>query len=180
MTTPKLFLTDYASYNNGTQFEFGHWVDMTNFADEVEFADYMTEHFKSADKKSPLPGGSIREEPMFTDYENFPSALYSESGDLKDLFEYINFDDDKKILVAALMELEGFGITEAIEGSDDRYIREFDRWGEDKYNLFNEYFPEADKADDNCNYLSIDYDRFIEDCFLEFESNGATYLIDRQ
>lgn len=35
--TPKLFLTDYASYNNGTQFQFGHWVDLTDFSDATEF-----------------------------------------------------------------------------------------------------------------------------------------------
>ena len=30
-TQPK-FLTDYASYNNGTQFEFGHWVNLEDFS----------------------------------------------------------------------------------------------------------------------------------------------------
>lgn len=33
-TTAKIFLTDYASYNNGTQFEFGHWVELNDFNDE--------------------------------------------------------------------------------------------------------------------------------------------------
>jgi len=55
--TPKLFLTDYASYNNCSQFEFGHWVDLSQFADEIEFSDYITEHFEEADRKSPLPCG---------------------------------------------------------------------------------------------------------------------------
>lgn len=35
--SPKLFLTDYASYNEGKQFEFGHWVDLSQFSDADEF-----------------------------------------------------------------------------------------------------------------------------------------------
>jgi hypothetical protein len=27
-----IFLTDYASYNDGSQFEFGHWVKLNQFA----------------------------------------------------------------------------------------------------------------------------------------------------
>jgi hypothetical protein len=54
--TAKLFLTDYASYNNGTQFEFGHWVDLTDFADAEDFLEYVKNHFKEADKKSPFKG----------------------------------------------------------------------------------------------------------------------------
>jgi hypothetical protein len=74
----KLFLTDYASYNNGTQFEFGHWVDLTEFQRfTLEFMDYINDHFKRADKISPLD--SPREEIMFTDYEDLPERLYSET-----------------------------------------------------------------------------------------------------
>ena len=83
--SPKLFLTDYASYNNGTQFQFGHWVDLDQFNDEDEFSEYITKHLAECDKKSPLGFGSIREEPMFTDFENFPRELYSESCSPSDL-----------------------------------------------------------------------------------------------
>jgi len=181
MKSPKLFLTDYASYNNGTQFQFGHWVDLDDFADENDFADYMTKHFKECDEKSPLGSGSIREEPMFTDFENFPKELYSESGDLKGLFEYINLEDNKKLLVAALMDQEGYKVSEAISESENRTLTEYDKYhNNDKYDLFAMYYPEADKADNECQYLSIDYDRFIDENFLTFEQDGKTYLIDRQ
>lgn len=89
-TTPRIFLTDYASYNNGTQFEFGHWVDLTDFSDADELNEYISNHFKEADEKSPL--GSPREEIMITDYEGFPEKFYSESYDsslIEDLFEYL-------------------------------------------------------------------------------------------
>jgi len=76
----KLFLTDYASYNNGTQFEFGHWVDLNDFSDASEFFEYIGKHFKDCDAKSPLDEfGSKREEIMFTDFEGFPRSLYGET-----------------------------------------------------------------------------------------------------
>ena len=49
----KIFLTDYGSYNFGTQFEFGHWVHLDRFADADELNAYIAKHFKEADKKSP-------------------------------------------------------------------------------------------------------------------------------
>lgn len=102
-TTAQIFLTDYASYNNGTQFEFGHWVDLSQFSDAEELNDYIVEHFAECDEKSPLPCGSKREETMITDYEGFPDEFYSESGCNWDkIFKYIEIDwenltDDEKI-----------------------------------------------------------------------------------
>lgn len=102
-TTAQIFLTDYASYNNGTQFEFGHWVDLSQFSDAEELNDYIVEHFAECDEKSPLPCGSKREETMITDYEGFPEEFYSESGCNWDkIFKYIeidfeNLDDSEKI-----------------------------------------------------------------------------------
>jgi len=100
-TTPKIFLTDYASYNNGSQFEFGHWVDLTDFSDADELNDYIVNHFAECDKKSPLD--SPREETMITDFEGFPEEFYSESGcNFEKIFKYIeldydNLDDGEKI-----------------------------------------------------------------------------------
>ena len=103
-TTPQIFLTDYASYNNGTQFEFGHWVDLTQFSDVDELNEYIKNHFEECDKESPLDEyGSKREEIMITDYEGFPEEFYSESGcDFEKIFKYIEIDwenksDDEKI-----------------------------------------------------------------------------------
>lgn len=98
---PKLFLTDYASYNNGTQFEFGHWVDLEDFMDADQFFEYVAEHFEEADEKSPIDEFTTREEPMFTDYEGFPKWLYGESmshSDVQKIYDYIehfgDMDDD--------------------------------------------------------------------------------------
>lgn len=103
-TTAKIFLTDYASYNNGTQFEFGHWVDLSDFNDAEELNEYISNHFKECDEKSPLDEyGSKREETMITDFEGFPDEFYSESGcNFEKIFKYIeigfeDLSDDEKI-----------------------------------------------------------------------------------
>lgn len=94
-TTPRIFVTDYASYNNGTQFEFGHWVDLTDFSDADELMEYIGNHFAEADEKSPLD--SPREEIMITDYEGFPKQLYSEAmndTDFDNIFNLIDWIED--------------------------------------------------------------------------------------
>jgi antirestriction protein len=95
---PAIFLTDYASYNNGTQFEFGHWVDLTQFNNAQELGIYISKHFEKCDKKSPLDQyGSKREETMITDFEGFPEEFYSESGcNFEKIFKYIEIDFENK------------------------------------------------------------------------------------
>ena len=90
--TAKLFVTDYASYNEGKQFEFGHWVDLTKFSDAEEFNTYITTHFNDV-------VGLKDFEPMYTDFEVFPNSLYSESmneSELEKIFKYIELDYENK------------------------------------------------------------------------------------
>lgn len=94
----KVFLTDYNSYNEGDQFKFGHWVDLTEFSGVEEFKDYLDNHFKNV-------VGLEDYEPMYTDFEGFDESLYSESmsdTDLEKIFQYIEIgyedkDDSEKI-----------------------------------------------------------------------------------
>ncbi|TSE11325.1 antirestriction protein ArdA [Aquimarina algiphila] len=175
--TPRVFLTDYASYNEGTQFEFGHWVDLDDYSDETELMEYISNHFDECDEKRPLLCGSEREEIMITDYEGFPKELYSESGgNFEQIYEFINLSDDQKIAVAFMIE-QNCDLEYAIDHCEDVYLREFDRHGNDKIELFAEYYPEADKADDDHTYLRIDYDSFLENEFTEFEYEGTNYII---
>ncbi|MEJ7644242.1 MAG: antirestriction protein ArdA [Chryseolinea sp.] len=172
----KIFLTDYASYNNGTQFEFGHWVDLSQFSDVEEFNAYVSKHFVDADKKSPLGDGSTREEMMITDFEGFPRSLYSECGmNFEQLFEYINLDNHEVMAVAFLLE-QGNDFQYAMDHKENVNMTE--NTGRDAhYELFEMYYPDAAKADENCHYLEVDYDRFIDENFTEFEYEGTTYLI---
>ena len=112
-TAPQLFLTDYASYNNGSQFEFGHWVDLTQFSDADELMEYIKTHFAECDEKSPLD--SPREEIMFTDFEGFPKCFYSESMDtdtMEKLFEFIGMDEDDRKLIEMYADATGYDISD--------------------------------------------------------------------
>jgi len=177
-TTPKLFLTDYESYNNGTQFEFGHWVDLSEFSSADEFLEYIETHFKAADEKSPLPCGTPREETMFTDYEGMPRALYSESmsaKELANLFEFLALDEDDRRKTAFIME-QGESVEYALSKYSDVIMHE--DTDNAKYELFEMYYPEAEQAEQACPYVEINYDRFIKENFTEFEYEGQHYLVE--
>lgn len=91
----KIFLTDYASYNNGSQFEFGHWVDLNQFTDVEDLMSYISNHFEECDKDSPLD--SPREEIMITGYEGFPESLYSETMNFETLFKLFDYCEENGI-----------------------------------------------------------------------------------
>jgi antirestriction protein len=176
---PRLFVTDYASYNEGTQFEFGHWVDLSDFSDANDFMQYLSNHFKECDEKRPLACGSPREEYMFTDYEGFPRQLYSESmggKDMEFLSEWIELDDDDKVKAAYLME-NGESVDRALSFYDNVYMREYDGSRKVVWELFEECYPEAEDIENTNPYVSIDYDAFIRNEFNEFEYDGMTYLV---
>jgi hypothetical protein len=173
---PSIFLTDYASYNNGTQFEFGHWVDLTDFTDADELNEYIKNHFEEADEKSPLGWGAIREEIMITDFENFPRSLYSESGmNFENVYEFIDLDDNDKIKVAFIME-QCNDFDYAISHYENVDLTENTR--DNIYDLFEMYYPEALESESKCNYITIDYDRFVKENYTEFDFDGTNYLIN--
>jgi hypothetical protein len=67
----------------------------------------------------------------------------------------------------------------AMQHYEDVYISE-DFGKRTHLELFSERYPEADAADDRCEYLEINYDRFIEDNFTEFSFNGTDYLVENR
>lgn len=177
---PRLFVTDYASYNEGTQFEFGHWVDLSDFSDADDFMEYLSNHFKECDEKRPLWGGAIREEYMFTDYEGFPRELYGESmggKDMERLFEWIELDDDDKIKAAYLME-NSYTVDEALKQYNDVSMHEYDGTRQADWELFELIYPDAEAIENTNQYVTIDYDAFIRNEFNKFEYDGVTYLVD--
>jgi hypothetical protein len=176
MENPSIFLTDYASYNNGKQFEFGHWVDLTDFSDADELNDYIENHFKEADEKSPLGWGGKREETMITDFENLPASLYSESNmNFENIYTYIDLDDNDKIKVNFILE-QNNDFDYAINHYDNVDLTENTR--SNIYDLFEMYYPEACESESKCDYLKIDYDRFIKENYTEFDYEGTSYLIN--
>lgn len=118
LTTAKLFVTDYASYNEGKQFKFGHWVELNDFTDAEEFNEYLTNHFNNV-------VGLQDFEPMYTDFEGFPASLYSESlsnTDLEKIFKYIEIGYEG----ASDSEKVSFWNEYASENCPDDQIFDFD------------------------------------------------------
>ncbi len=132
MNNPAIFLTDYASYNNGTQFQFGHWVNLTDFSDASELMEYIKDHFNEADQVSPLD--SPREEIMITDFEGFPESLYGEAmseQDFEKIYKLIDF-----------MQAEG--------------LDNLDNEGDNLLGLWNEYASET-APDDQIFYFDDEF-----------------------
>ena len=175
-TTPKIFVTDYASYNNGRQFEFGHWLELDQFADAAGFWEYINDHFRECDEKSPLD--SPREELMITDFEGFPNELYSESmssQDFNNLFDYLDLDEDNKIKVCFILE-DGQNFDYAIQKYENVYLTEDLKNA--RYELFEMHYPEIEEISNTCDYLEINYDRFISENFTQFKFEGVYYLVN--
>ena len=174
-TNARIFLTDYASYNNGTQFEFGHWVELDQFADAEELHEYITNHFAEADEKSPLD--SPREEVMITDFEGFPDAFYSESMDFETLFNYFEraeacyYDTD---IIEAFADLGNYDITDIdsfFDALEESYTGEYKSDADFAECLAEElgYLENAQGWPHNC----IDWSSAAYDLMFDYsESNG--------
>lgn len=80
--TPRLYVGTYSKYNNGSID--GAWLDLDDFNDSAEF--YEACQRLHADEADP--------EFMFQDFDGFPKELYSESGNIEAIYEYIDFCRD--------------------------------------------------------------------------------------
>jgi antirestriction protein len=176
-TTAKIFLTDYASYNNGSQFEFGHWVELNDFLDAEELSNYITQHFKECDEESPLD--SPREETMITDYEGFPEAFYSESMNFESLYNYFERAESCGLdteIVEAFASLGNYDVKDT-----DSF---FDALEESYSGSFN---SDEDFAEDTAEQIGveisnswphncIDWERAARDLMLDYYENSGHYF----
>lgn len=167
MSEARIFLTDYASYNNGTQFEFGHWVDLDQFGSADELQEYIKSHFEQADKKSPLPCGTQREEIMITDFEGFPDKFYSECMDFKPLFDYFDLDEDQRLRTDINIEL---GRDE--DDEDTFWIEGSTREWKDVYEAYEMVSGEIKETP----YFSFDWEHYAKECLTEVEVDDVKYI----
>lgn len=158
---PRIFLTDYASYNAGKQFEYGHWVDLDIFSDHDEFMEYVKKHFKKANKESP---DIFREEIMITDYEDFPSELYDESGShIELIFVWMNLEEYEKHQFE--YSIWNHGLSSANNFADVCLYHD------DVEDIFHELYPGTDDLPDYCY---VNYDAFERDCLTSFDCLDGT------
>ena len=172
--SPRIFLTDYGSYNEGRQFEFGHWVDLEDFDSHEELMEYISKHFKECDQKSPL-FGSPREEIMITDFEGFPRTLYSECGNLEQVMAYLNMVEgssyDSEVFESYLaMNDMPRAIEELEEQVEYSYMGEFDSKIDFAHFVFEDYeIPEG------LPYSCINWEWVARD--LDFTDYKGHYFI---
>ena len=177
----RIFLTDYASYNNGSQFEFGHWVELEKFDTADELYKYIKNHFAEADKKSPLDKyGSQREEIMITDFEGFPNEIYSESMNFNHLYEYFERAENcgySNEIIKAYASLGVYGldnIDQFFQSLEESYCGEFSN--------------DVEFADDYCEmhgltkdhevfpYNHIDWDSVADELMFSYDEAEGHYF----
>lgn len=174
----KIFLTDYASYNNGTQFEFGHWVDLDQFNDADELNEYITNHFEKCDETSPLD--SPREETMITDYEGFPKDFYSESSmNFEALFNFFERAEScgySQEVVEAFADLGNYKVEEVDEFFDALEESYQGEYSNDE-NFVSELLEETGCIPSNLPaYVHIDWESTARDVMMDYYSSNGHYF----
>ena len=108
---PSLYVGTYHKYNSGSID--GQWLDLEDYADSEEF--YNACHKLHSDEPDP--------ELMFQDYEDMPSFLYSECGNVDAIYTFIDLDDhDREIIAIYDEEIAPDDFQSVI----DRYAGSFD------------------------------------------------------
>lgn len=119
-TESKVFVTTYELYNNGEQFKnenTGFWIDTYNL--EIET---LEDHFKELCNVEDV-------ELMFTDFEGFPKALYSETmtqTDFDNITTIEGFTDYDLIAFNYLVDFGGYDIKTALEKYEEVDVYEGD------------------------------------------------------
>jgi antirestriction protein len=84
----QVYVSTYHKYNSGSLA--GEWVDVELFKDKDQFLEYCQELHK--DEQDP--------ELMYQDYEGFPECYYSESGIDEDLWDWLDLDEDDRLILS--------------------------------------------------------------------------------
>ena len=147
-TVPSIYVGTYAKYNNGSIN--GALLKLTNYADSKEFYEACKELHKD----------EIDPEYMFQDYEGFPESLYSESGNIDEIYQYLDFINDNNIDAASFEAYMSLGndLEYAIKNFDEAYQG---KWNSERE--FCEYlFDETNEIPSNLTSY-IDYERVSRD-----------------
>lgn len=94
--TPKIYIVDLESYNNGKSS--GLWLDLTDYSDADELMDAINDFLKTS-------GG---EEYAVHDYENLPSSMYSEYmgvRDFEEIYEMMDLAKENDLPLDVAMEV---------------------------------------------------------------------------
>jgi hypothetical protein len=174
--TPRIFVGDYASYNEGNIS--GDWFDLTDYDDYSEFYEAIEEMFKKLDKSHPLDFGLPREEQMFQDWENIPSEFIGESHISENFWPYMEVIEEKgwdeKQLKFALECVDNYDLTDKTndlqEIFEEVHITECDKYDLGMHYLLNYLHLDKDAAEKVHSCVDDEY------CINEMGHSGAVIL----
>lgn len=160
INNPSLYVGTYTKYNNGSIF--GAWLDLTDYADSQDF-------YKAC---AVLHNDEVDPEFMFQDFENFPKSLYSESGNIDAIYDYINFINNTYLSIEAVNAGLELGIP--LDKLEDAYFGQF-------YNdtdLAYDYVQSADLLQGIPDTIAryFDYEAFGRDLSFDFIEHNGFYF----
>lgn len=148
--TIQIYVGTYGKYNSGSIA--GKWLDLEDYADSEEFYKACKELHKN--ESDP--------EFMFQDYEGFPSGLYCESGNIEEIYAFIDLDVWDREIVETYLEYET-GSTEDYSSIIESYAG--------RYNSLEDY------ALEHCDSCGLLENSWIEN-FIDFEQMGRELAQD--
>ena len=117
--SPKVYVSTYAKYNNGSLK--GAWLELDDYTNHDEFIEACQQLHNDEDDP----------ELMFQDYENFPDAYYSESSIDPDVWEWIDLDDDDREMLEAYQTcIDANGTIEQAQDSFAGSADSFSDWAD--------------------------------------------------
>lgn len=159
---PQVYVGTYAKYNDGSIF--GAWVDLSSF----DSHDAFIEHCKALHKDEQDP------ELMFQDYEGFPEYYYNECEIDPDLWDnYINLDDDDKLLLEAYIDATGDNDA-TIDDARDSFYGKFDS----DFDFAYDYIESTGLLSglDESIKRYFDYETFTGDLLYDFPNANGYYF----
>lgn len=127
---PALYVGTYEKYNNGSIY--GAWLQLEDYADAEEFHKACAA--LHSDESDP--------EYMFQDYEHLPEFLYSESGNVDLIYEWLSYDTMERDAIEAWL--------------NDICFEPSDRW----QNIIDSHFGVWDSEQDFAWYWVEELDGF--------------------
>lgn len=112
----KIYVGTYAKYNNGPIF--GDWLNVEDYSDKEGFIEAC----KELHKDEPDP------EFMFQDYEGFPEAFYSEIDIDSRLWDWLEFDENDRKIIAAWLSENTLGKQEDLQTIVDSFTGRYGSW----------------------------------------------------
>jgi len=156
-----IYVSTYAKYNNGSIQ--GAWIDLTDHIDSRGFYRACAE--LHADEQDP--------EFMFQDFEGFPKDLYSESGNIDAIYEYIDFVNKTYLNQEAVDAGLSLGIP--LDKLEDAYYGQFNSDTDLAYDYIESTGLLHGVPDSITNYF--DYEAFGRDLAMDFlEDNGFFFF----